>query len=166
MLIGCPDKIAFLIERVPEWETESFVNGLFFVFVNGILYPPSLRTATLNSELFSLLNDNSPLIVPAADEMLYQLSSDDLFIYLNEITFPTDCDQDNDYNFLVPFHELNDAGYCIFLISSAERARFLVGKWNAGSGQYDWVDEVEIGMNELVDLRTQLQEFYNDNCVR
>ena len=39
MLIGNPDKFAFLLEIVPEWSDDTFINGMLYVFINGAQYP-------------------------------------------------------------------------------------------------------------------------------
>ena len=58
MLAGNPDKFAFLIERVSDWETEGFVNGVMYVYINGKAYPKKLHTTTLNVDIAHLFNED------------------------------------------------------------------------------------------------------------
>lgn len=125
MLIGDPDRFALLIERVPQWESGGFVNGILYVFVGGELFPKELRTTTLNLDLCRLSAEDSPFMAPVTDVVLFALSAKDLFRRLYERTYPEE--ELNDYRFLVPLQELCDAGYSLFVLSSGERVRLLLG---------------------------------------
>lgn len=106
MLFGTPDKFAFLIERVPEWEDVSYVNGIMYVCLNWKMYPDTLRTTTLSTDLHFLFNSTMPNFQPKVNDDLYRMSTADLFKTLCEITFPEDYDIDNDYSYQVPLQEI------------------------------------------------------------
>ena len=69
MLIGNPDKFAFLLEIVPEWSDDTFINGMLYVFINGAQYPKTLRTTTLSDDIYYLV-DNSSFIHPKINDEL------------------------------------------------------------------------------------------------
>ena len=54
MLAGNPDKFAFLIERVSDWESEGRVNGVMHIYINGKSYPKKLHTTMLNEDIAHL----------------------------------------------------------------------------------------------------------------
>ena len=160
MLVGNPDKLAFLIERVPEWEADDvYKNGLLFLFINGRMYPKQLRTTTLSTELFVLLDENSPLMNPVINNELYELNSNELFQFISQLTYPADYDKDNDYSYLIDFHEINDSGYSVFIISNDQNIKVLIGKWLEDIIVF--IDEIEIRMQEYETIKQQLTIFYN-----
>lgn len=160
MLIGDPYKLAFLIERVPEWEG-TYINGLMFLFINGNIYPEQTKTTTLNCELPVLLDENeSPFMNPVKNKELYKMNSHELFNYISKLVYPDDINTDNDYRYLIDFHEINDAGYSIFIISDDCNIKLLVGKWTEQDLLF--IDEIEISMQEYETIKRNLVTFYND----
>ena len=106
MLFGNPERFAFLIERVPEWESITFINGIMYVYLNGKMYPDSLRTTTLNVDLMFLFDSTMPDFQPKVNENFYAMDTAELFKKLCEITFPDDYDTDNDYSYQIPLQEI------------------------------------------------------------
>jgi len=157
MLIGNPDKFAFLLEIVPEWSADSFANGLFFIFFNGVQYPSELRTTTINVDLYALLSEDSPFIRPQDDDALFSLNTPELFNILWERTFPEE--DDNDYRFLVPLHEMSDAGFVLFIVSSGEKVRLLLGR-GKGTEKATFIDETAIERTEHMGVLQQLQDYH------
>ena len=155
MLIGNPDKFAFLIEVVPEWSTDRFANGLFYIYLNGVQYPNEVRTTTINVELYALLSEDSPFIRPK-DDALFSMNTPELFNILWERTFPEE--DDNDYRFLVPLHEMSDAGFVLFIVSSGEKVRLLLGR-GKGTEKGTFIDETTIERTEHTGLLQQLQDY-------
>lgn len=66
MIIGEPEKPAFLVERIPKWE------------VNGELYPKYLRATTFHSELPDIPGEHSAMMHPVRDAALYAKSDAEL----------------------------------------------------------------------------------------
>lgn len=155
MLIGNPDKFAFLIEVVPEWSTDRFANGLFYIYLNGVQYPNEVRTTTINVELYELLSKDSPFIRPQ-DDALFSLNTPELFNILWERTFPEE--GNNDYRFLVPLHEMSDAGFVLFVVSSGEKVRLLLGR-GKGTEKGTFIDETTIERTEHTGILQQLQDY-------
>lgn len=158
MIFGNPYKFAFLVERIPEWEG-SWINGMLFVIVNGEVYPKDVRTTTFNSEFSDILSTNSAFINPVDNKELYGKRETELFSYVADVTYPHSFDHDNDYSFLIPFHEINDSGYSFFIISNGVNIKIFVGKWE--NKKIKFVDATEISMQEYDKIKTQIMAFYN-----
>lgn len=62
---------------------------------------------------------------------------------------------------MIPFHEINDLGYCIFILSNGISIKILVGKWE--NYCLALVDDTEITVQEFENIRNQLIDFYNDD---
>ncbi len=159
MIIGNPDKFAFLIEIIPEWEDDYFKNGIMFVSVNGEIYPKEVRTTTFNSELPDILGEHSPFINPVSDSELYNHCQPELTKCLADITFPQNIEYDNDYRFLIPFHEINDSGYSFFIISNDRSIKIIVSKWV--NDNIEFIDETEISIPNYDKIKSQILAFYN-----
>lgn len=158
MIFGNPDKFAFLIERMPEWEDSTWINGIMFVLVNGKIYPAEIRTTTFNSELPDLLRDDSAFVHPVENQKLYRKKTAKLFRHLTEMTYSRNFLKDD--RFLIPFHELNDAGYNFFVLSDGDRVKILIGKWK--SRKIKFVDKTVISLQTYNEIKSQLTVFYNN----
>ena len=162
MLIGDPDKFAFLIEKVPSWSAGGFVNGLLYVYVNGEMFPKELRTTTLSTDLFMLRGfafENLP-----TDKRLYALSDNELFGELRRLRysdyFTDDEDADEEYRFDFELPELGDCGYHIFAVSGGENVRVLIGHWSGD--EFTLVNSAEITFEEFNKIRDEVTR-YSDN---
>lgn len=167
MLIGNPDKFAFLIEKVPEWCGNGFVNGLLYVYVNGEIFPKKIYTTTL-SDVWSLFD--YAFVNPPKDERLYALPDKELFEELLKMRYPdyfTDnededysFDEDEDYSFDIEYYEIGDWGYHIFAVSSGENVRVLIGYWRSSEG-FELLNSAEITLDELTKMREEFSEYYH-----
>lgn len=172
MVIGDPYRLAFIVERMPIWEpqNDSFRNGIMFLCVSGEVYPKDVRTTTFFSELPDILGEGSALMNVAVDRELYAMPSDELLAYLENITYPEDIDTDNEYRFIVPFTEISDRGFDVFVLSDGENVRVLVGQdvnrrlspngFIINDG-HELASETTITLAELESIRSQLSEFYS-----
>lgn len=167
MLIGDPEKLAFLIEPVLQWSSNGFVNGLLYVYVNGNMFPKDLRTTTLSDDLLFLLS-NSPFVSPKSDNELYALDSKDLLDKLSIVTFPDDINIDNDYSYLIPLVELQNAKYYFFIIANEKDIKILVSKANGHNGEeaLSLKDEVVLKRDEFEDIKQQLCSYYNNYIMQ
>ena len=157
MVIGDPYKFGFLIERVEDWEYPPFINGLMFLYLNEKAYPERLMTTTLSTELPELLDESSPLVSPKEDKKLFYMDSDERFDLLALRTFPENIDKQSDLSYLVPFHEINDAGFAVFTLSDGESVMITVGKWD--KNKLIPIDEKIIEMSEYKRVIDKLREF-------
>lgn len=63
MLAGNPDKFAFVIERVSDWEKDGCVNGMMYIYINGRAFPRKLHTTKLDADLYYLFDEESSAFV-------------------------------------------------------------------------------------------------------
>ena len=153
MLLGKPSKFAFLIERVPEWETGSYKNGLMFVMVNDEIYPKKARTTTLNSELSDILSPDSAFADPITDKELYVKSDKEIIGRFS--------DEENDLwrRCFIPFHEIEDSGHRFYVISDGASVKILVCKMDICKTEL--VNKLEMPIKEYEEVRSQVTDFYN-----
>lgn len=160
MLIGKPYKFAFIVEHIPEWDNGSFILGMMFLMVNEKIYPKEPWTSTLSTELPILLDaEESPMKNPAVDKELYSLNGRELFDRLVVITHSEELDTLYDSSYYLPFIDINDLGWEVFVISDGENVRLLVGKWDDNKPAF--VDEAELACEKYKAVIDQLEEFYN-----
>lgn len=164
MLFGNPDKFAFLIEKVPEWCGNGFVNGLLYVYVNGEIFPKKIYTTTL-SDVWSVFD--YAFVNPPKDERLYALPDKELFAELLQMRYP-DCFTDNedysfdieyDYRYDIDYYEIGDWGYHIFAVSGGKNVRVLIGYWS-NSESFELLNSAEITLDELTKMRGEFSEYY------
>ncbi len=163
MLFGNPEKFAVLIEKVPEWESKPWINGIMFMFINWNMYPRELRNATLNCELSCLLDKKSSFVNPVRDDKLFNMSKEERFKIISDITYPPDFETDDDYKYLIDFTEMLDSGYSAFTVSNGEKIKIISGKWIGE--QLIFEDETEIEINEYNNIIQKMISFYNDNFL-
>lgn len=153
MLCGNPSGFAFLMERIPEWEVNSWKNGLMFVIVNDDIYPKDVRTTTFNSELPDLLNPDSAFVHPVIDKALFAKNDQEILDYVDNEAHELYA------RYFIPFHEIEDAGYRMYVISDGCRIRLLVCKMHADKTEL--VDTSEMTVQEYNAVKSQVMDFYN-----
>jgi len=131
MVIGDPNKFAIVIDVVDEWSTNGFVSGIFYISIDGCLFPKDLLNTTLNSEIYIFFeNEISSLLTKPVDIELFE--EDKLTVYkrLLDITFPEISDDvesfpENNYLYSCGFNEIENAGCYLFSVSNGEQVRIL-----------------------------------------
>ena len=126
MIIGIPNRLCFLIERVPEWENETSKNGMMFLCVEDDIYPDCIRTTTINSELCALTASNSAFMNPVIEPDIFSLEENELFSHMMRVTYPENEKSDNDYRYEWDLHEINDAGFRVFSVANGHKVKILV----------------------------------------
>lgn len=123
MVIGDPYIFSIIIEVVDEWnENKVFNNGLLFMSIDGRLFLPKITNATLNAELFRLIENFKN---PKINEEIFQMEKKEAFVYIYNLAYPSDWDLDNDYSYTVTPHEFEDNNCFVFMVSNGERIRIL-----------------------------------------
>lgn len=150
MIIGNPDKFAFLIEKISDWSSCGYTNGLMYLYINGMSYPKEMRTTSLNAELYAFTRENSPLLNPPADKKLFGLAADELFKNLCSLTFET-----GDYRYQLPCQELGDAGYFVFIVASENKVKIQIGT-QLETDNIVFTDETVIDTLEFAKISEQL----------
>lgn len=163
MLIGNPDKFAFLLEIVPGWCSNNFIQGILNVYVNGVQYPDALRTTTLSSDIHWLLEDTSPFINPQINEELYSLETVELFNTLSKLTFPET--GENDYSYLIPLHEISDAGFYLFIVASEKEVRLLITQCN-NLNVLTFSDEIKMDILDFECIKQKVRNYYMKEIQR
>ena len=163
MLIGNPDKFAFLLEIVPEWCSNNFIKGILNVYVNGVQYPDALRTTTLSSDIHWLLEDTSPFINPQINEELYSLETVELFNTLSKLTFPET--GENDYSYLIPLYEISDAGFYLFIVASEKEVRLLITQCN-NLNVLTFSDEIKMDILDFECIKQKVRNYYMNEIQR
>ncbi|MCM1226620.1 MAG: immunity 42 family protein [Clostridium sp.] len=155
MILGDPYKFAFLIERIMDWEKDYWINGIMFVIINDEIYPKDVRTTTFNSEIPDILSSDSALMNPIVDVKLYGKTDSEI------IAFVDDEENENYYRYLIPFHEIGDAGYSFYVISDGSDVKILIGKIE--NDKITLIDRLELSLKEYNQIKMQLIDFYNNN---
>ena len=151
MLAGNPDKFAFLIEKVSDWSSCGFTNGLMYVYVNGKGYPEDIHTTTLNMELHNLTQTASPLVNPVTDTGLFNMNSEELFGYFINTAFEND-----DYRYQLPLQELGDAGFFVFAVAAEDKVKIQIVKQKSAE-EFELADETVVLKTEYSDIATQVK---------
>ena len=157
--VNYPCDFGFFIERIPEWEDGTLKNGFMFMMMNSELYPQNVRTTTLSTELYDLLADNSAMKKPVIDKELYHRDSKTLFTAMAERTHGKDYDALYDLSFLIPFQEITDEGWNIFIISDGDNIKIMSGRWQDDKLLYH--DEIEMSAQKYFDTIAKLEKFYH-----
>lgn len=185
MIIGDPYRFAFIIDLVPDWnpiESKGFVQGVFFMSIDGILYPKKITTTTLSSDLWYMFGPHGPrnafLTLPFNAD-IFNLEKKLAFTELYKITYPCILHDDNgdmysentacsDYTYLGATLEITDNGSYVFVVRNGERIRILgaevVKKRKHGEFSYfvsNQVRECFISSVELRKLVKKLKSFYS-----
>jgi hypothetical protein len=133
-----------------------------FMMINSELYPKSVRTTTLSCEFADLLAENSAMKNPVINKELYHSDSETLFTTMAERTHGKDYDALYDLSFLIPFQEINDEGWNIFIISDGDNIKLMSGRWQNHKLLYH--DEIEMPAKKYFDTIAELEKFYNTLC--
>lgn len=163
MVIGNPDTFALVVDVVKQWNNDnSFNNGIIFLCIDGVLMPNHLVNATLNTDLYVLLDYLEHV---KENEDVYEMDKRAAFEYIYKLRFPEEYDLDNDYSYDVSPYSLSDHGYYVFAVKGKSKVRLLGAKLQylieEGMHVLDGIDiaETYILMGELQDMITQLKEY-------
>lgn len=126
MIIGNPYVFAITVDTVNAWnDDESFNNGLLFVDINGIRFPKNIISATLNTELYELVQKLENV---KENKSIYKMKKEEAFIWIYRTTFPENYDIDNNYSYnLTPF-VLEDNNCFVFMVGNGKEIRFLASE--------------------------------------
>lgn len=147
MLLGNPYKLAFLMERIPEWEIDDWKSGIMFLIINDNIYPKNVRTTTFNSEMPEILDSDSAFINPIIDKELYVKSDKQI------IEFVDDEEKEKYYRYFIPFHEINDSGYHIYVLSDSCNVKILVCRLEIDKTEL--VDRLELSVKEYNEIKNR-----------
>ena len=121
MVIGNPYKFSIMVDVVDEWNMDNtFNNGLLFMGIDGRLFLSKITNTALNAELFQLIKN---LKRSKKNEEIFKMEKEQAFVYIYNLTYPTDWNTDNDYTYTITPYEFEDNNSFVFMVSNGERIR-------------------------------------------
>lgn len=126
-----------------------------FVIINDNIYPKDVRPTTFNSELPDILASDSAFISPIVNKDLYEKSDSQIIEFVN------DEEKEQYYRYFIPFHEIEDSGFRIYVIAERYNVKLLVCKIEIDN--IVLLDRIEMPIQEYNNVKQQVIEFYN-NC--
>lgn len=165
MIIGDPYKIAVIVQVINEW-SETWINGVFMLTINGKIIPEEIFTSTLECDCKEL-NDNLDrmLSCPPVDMELYELDGREAFIKMYNLACPNNADTDNDYRYKVSTSGLEDNDYWVFAVSNGRNIRFIASRPILGDNDDPFpknkMTECNVSINYLTGLTAELREKTN-----
>lgn len=170
MVIGNPYEFAFIIDKVPEWSADTFLNGIFFVAINGDFFPPSICTSTLNSDLYVFFEiAPASLITMPENSVLYAMNKDELFAILYGSLSSDSEIEGSTYKFSTTTME--DEGCYCFSVSNGETLRIIGANTkeitSSDNGVYKpiKVSEIKVGNSYVSDKLMELEKYYTVNLM-
>lgn len=130
MIFGNPYRFAIWADYVPHWG-ESYKNGLFYLIINGNLYPKDIRTSTLSSDLYEITDDNCALVSHPKNYDIFSLPTKSAFKRLSDLAYPKSTKEDEypeqifDYCITAP--NVNNSGGCFFAVANDKSLRIIGG---------------------------------------
>lgn len=179
MIIGDPYKFAFIIDEVSEWSNGSFRNGIFFVVINGILFPSEVENCTLNSDLYLFFEARpSSLVRMPANDKLFIMNKEELFNKLYDSLGSDEIYHDGRFSgslgeiFKFSTTTMEDQGYYLFSIRNENSLRFIA----ANIGQTSNFESNESSLSHVIydslfelnyieDKLIKLKNYYENHLI-
>ena len=173
MVIGNPNKFSIIVDVIPEWSSDGFVAGLFYISIGGFLFPDNIVNTTLNGELYSFFkNSSSSLLTRPVNVELFGEKKLIAYKKLYSLAFPDFGDDDgnfieNNYLYFCDFKELQNHGCYIFSVSDGKNIRILGAK-NSNNKLMEPVNldenipEIFMPIAELDDIIFRLKKYYDE----
>jgi|GEM_PF-5721548 len=175
MVFGNLNKFSFIVDIVTEWSSKGFKAGLFYVSIDGHLFPEDLVNTTLNSELYVFFEKKrSSLFTCPIDLMLFSEDKCSVYQKMYYLAFPVQNDEKNEYienNYMYScgFTEMENQGYYLFSVSNGETIRILGAKviYNAlmvpiNLEQDESIFEILLPVSTLNNMLFQLKHYYDE----
>lgn len=173
MIIGNPYTFAFIVDKVPEWSDNSFKNGIFLVSINGVIFPPELATATLNTDLYYFFEvAPSSLITMPINNTFFNMDKVKLFsILYNSVSSRglTQCNKKYNFNgnkFKFSTTSMEDEGCYCFSICNGKKLRVIGANVKkklsvkADECASFFVSEIEVDIQYMKEKLKELKKFY------
>ncbi|MEH4797467.1 immunity 42 family protein [Atlantibacter hermannii] len=131
MIFGDPYRFAIWAEPVLQW-SNSYKNGLFYLIINGRMYPDDIRTSTLSSDLIEITGDDCALVSKPVNKEIFALPTLDAFNCLLNLAYPepSELDEypDQVFDFCITSPNVSDFGGCFFCVADEKNIRVIGGK--------------------------------------
>lgn len=131
MIFGNPYRFAIWVEDIPMWGGEC-KNGLFYLVINGSLYPDDIRTATLSTDLYEITSAECALMSLPENDAVFNMPTEDAFDYLFKMAHPESTDEDEYpiqvFDYCILSSNVSDYGGRFFAVASNEKLRIIGGR--------------------------------------
>lgn len=162
MVVGNPYKFAILYEKVTEWNIDdTFCNGILFYFLNGVMFPRQLTTATLSCEILRLREKlKEPQIINCE---LFDMSKEEAFAAIYNSTLSGDIIDCYNHFDITP-SSFSDQDCYIFAVSNGEQVRVFastliyVPEESRHNLEDAKIEEVLMDINDFKNIGYQMQE--------
>lgn len=162
MIIGNPYKFSIILDIVKEWNIDSsFYNGILFFSINGDLFPKEVLTSTLKCEIPILVSRLKNITI---NNNIFNMQKKEAFLYLYNLTFPEDVNEENDYKYDISPQEFSDYDYFVFAVGNGKDNRILAAKlqYRINDSRYELkdinVNETFIDCKELCEIVLALEK--------
>ena len=130
MVFGNPYHFAIWTDFVPQW-SDLYKNGLFYLIINGKLYPDDIRTSTLSSDLYEITDSDCALISQPQNDEIFYLPTEVAFKRLFNLTYPKPTEQDEYpeqiFDYCITSSNISSRGGCFFAVSNDMSLRVIGG---------------------------------------
>lgn len=173
MVFGDPNNFGILIEKISIWSAENgYENGLFHFCIDGELYPPRAKVASLGSDVFYLSDDNALISLPVENE-IFSMDKKEAFFSMLRLMLPdlADPEVDVDESFVSSYlyqastPNLEEDSCYVFAVSNGQDVRILGAKLSElienEAGEYFWEDKRDIQVKEAIINKSELISIVN-----
>ena len=152
MLIGNPYTFAILIDPVSLWcGNGGHINGVFHFYIDGEMFPPGLRNATLGGDVFCLEKDNALKTAPE-NASLFCMPKQDAYFYMLGRMLPEMVSEESeigddfetDYTYNATTYNMDDDCCFVFAVRNGGLLRILGAKvcrqhYDEKNDCFEWV---------------------------
>ncbi|WP_166873345.1 immunity 42 family protein [Enterobacter sp. Ap-1006] len=180
MIFGDPYRFAIWTEYVPQWGG-AIKNGLFYLVINGNLYPGDVRTSTLFSDLYEIIANDCALISHPQNKDIFSLPTEDAFKNLFRLAYPEPSEEDEYpeqvFDYCITSPNVSEFGGCFFAVANDVSLRIIGGITehlvkDESEGRNIWesiakplLEDVTISINEINEIMFNVKE-YADSLLK
>ncbi|HIE5389565.1 TPA: immunity 42 family protein [Enterobacter cancerogenus] len=174
MIFGNPYRFAIWMEHVPQWG-ETYKNGLFYLIINGNLYPRDVRTSTLSSDLLEITDNDCALISHPQNEDIFSLTKENAFKELLNLAYPEPSQEDEypeqTFDYCITSSIVSESGGRFFAVANDKSLRIIGGvterlvEDKSGSGN-SWeyikiplIEDITLSKSEINIIMTDVKKY-------
>lgn len=174
MIFGNPYRFAIWTDYVPQWG-ESYKNGLFYFIINGNFYPGDVRTSTLSSDLYEIIDSDCALMSHPQNNAIFSLSTDDAFNRLYDMAYPEPSEEDEYpeqiFDYCISPPNISSFGGYFFAVANDTSLRIIGGVVEhlvkyADEGKNVWenvnqplIEDITISRDEINEIMAEVKEY-------
>ncbi|WP_239954914.1 immunity 42 family protein [Pantoea sp. Z09] len=174
MIFGDPYRFAIWTDYIPQW-SESYENGLFYLLINGNLYPDDIRTSTLSTDLYEITGKDCALVSHPENREIFTLPKKEAFEALLNLAYPEPSEDDEYpeqvFDYCITSSNVSSFGGCFFAVANEGSLRIIGGQTEHlikdESGEKNvWgcinnpnIEDITISKDEINEIIMQVKEF-------